>query len=172
MTIYPINVVLFTCISNTTLIIKCPLSPHKLRDNNPCPTKMHPNSLWKTIPHRYQHWKSDNRAPPSPSLLIIHFQTLLRAYTQCEGPISADGQLFQREIEKKNPTKYILKKKQPPNQMRTINFCWKSGVQCQGWRKFPLPSLQGFHIFQGFFSMFIPSVIVLATEKQSRNSSW
>lgn len=112
-TIYPITMVLFTCISNTTLIIKCPLSPHKISDNNPCPTKHASQfSPKEFLIGRYQHWKSDDRASPSPSLLCTHHSFWELAEGTCSMWESHPSwwELFQRETEKP-PIKHT---KKPP----------------------------------------------------------
>lgn len=55
-------------------IIKCPLSPHKVSDNNPHPTWIPALLKRKFLRGGYQDWNSGDRAPPSasPSLLWAH----------------------------------------------------------------------------------------------------
>lgn len=151
-TIYPITMVLFTCISNTTLIIKCPLSPHKLSDNNPCPTKHTSQfSPKEFLIGRYQHWKSDDRASPSPSLLCTHHSFWELAEGTCSMWESHPSwwELFQRETEKP-PIKHTKKTPDTKSERSTSAGNLVLNIKIKHRESFHSPSSKSFMYFKAF----------------------
>lgn len=101
---------------------------------------------------------------PPCSVLITHFHSLLRAHIQCEGPISADGNSFKGK--QKNPQQNTQKNPKTKSEQSTSAGNLVLNVKIKHRESFHSPSSKSFMYFQAFFSVFIPSMIVLAIEKQ------